>query len=113
MEPHKADVIVLIESVYSMDGDTAPVRCHAGCGITSFGAQVSCGSRTAHLWKCRSKNDSKISCGVPSMYQGMAPHAEQVEQHPALPVRFTPCAADATGAVVCSTVFRDHLINYG
>jgi 8-amino-7-oxononanoate synthase len=122
-EPHKADVIVLIESVYSMDGDVAPVRAMLDVAH-QFGAQVIVDE--AHGLGIygntnNNKNDSSkitssggVLLSIPGGTGVLA--AEQVEQHPALAcsIHTFGKAAGCHGAVVCgSTVFRDYLVNYG
>lgn len=112
---HKADVIVLIESVYSMDGDVAPVRAMLDVAH-QFGAQVIVDEAHGLGIYGRSNNDSgrRITAGVPGGTGVLA--AEQVEQHPALAcsIHTFGKAAGCHGAVVCgSTVFRDYLVNYG
>jgi 8-amino-7-oxononanoate synthase len=116
---HKADVIVLIESVYSMDGDVAPVRAMLDVAH-QFGAQVVVDE--AHglgiYGKTNNDIDSRRITGsgvsIPGGTGVLA--AEQVEQHPALAcsIHTFGKAAGCHGAVVCgSTVFRDYLVNYG
>jgi 8-amino-7-oxononanoate synthase len=121
---HKADVIVLIESVYSMDGDVAPVRTMLDVA-DRFGAQVIVDE--AHglgiYGPTNNDNDSRRITGggggdggvsIPGGTGVLA--AEQVERHPALAcsIHTFGKAAGCHGAVVCgSTVFRDYLVNYG
>jgi 8-amino-7-oxononanoate synthase len=98
---HKVErVMVLIESVYSMDGDVAPVRAMLDVAH-QFGAQVIV--------------DEAHGLGIYGPGTGVLA-AERVEQHPALAcsIHTFGKAAGCHGAVVCgSTVFRDYLVNYG
>jgi 8-amino-7-oxononanoate synthase len=122
---HKADVIVLIESVYSMDGDVAPVRAMLDVAH-QFGAQVIVDEahglgiygRINNNYSNNNNNNNngsrRITGGVPGGTGVLA--AEQVERHPALAcsIHTFGKAAGCHGAVVCgSTVFRDYLVNYG
>jgi hypothetical protein len=89
MNRFKADVIVLIESVYSMDGDVAPVRAMLR-QYHQFGARSAVDDEAHGLGiygnTNNNKNDSKITVVVYYIYTkwyGVLA-AEQVEQHPAL-----------------------------
>lgn len=107
----KVNVIILIESVYSMDGDVAPVRAMLDVAH-QFGAQVIVDE--AHgLGIYGHERKDRIMTGVPGGTGVLA--AEQAEGHPALAcsIHTFGKAAGCHGAVICgSRVFRDYLVNY-
>jgi 8-amino-7-oxononanoate synthase len=116
-KPDKVDVIVLIESVYSMDGDVAPVPAMLDVAH-QFSAQVIVDEAHGlgiYGRNSNDSNDSRTTGGGVGGGTGVLAQ-EQVEQHPALAcsIHTFGKAARCHGAVVCgSTVFRGYLINYG
>jgi len=107
----RIDVIVIIESVYSMDGDVAPVKDMLDVA-GQFGAQVVVDE--AHglgIYGIPTANRNANVAGGTGVLA-----AERVESHAALAcsIHTFGKGAGCHGAVVCgSRVFRDYLVNYG
>lgn len=106
------DVVVLIESVYSMDGDVAPIKAILDV-CEKYGAVLVVDE--AHGLGVFGRPQRSLSSSGGYLGTGVLAQAG-VEDHPALmcSVHTFGKAAGCHGAVICgSTVLKSFLVNYG